>query len=167
MTILIGLKANNPPTDRRDEINTQLEIANNAILKYRYTKTPRLDGGLIMLAFSRNIRPYVDRELSLAADARRAKQYAKEFEHLENAHVLGQESTYQHTKVHCLMLAWGLRQGKLGEVWGQLFRIIGAASKTALGLVPSGNTGGSNISPFATRSLSAEHSAIIAKAKRL
>ena len=119
-----------------------------------------------MLTFSRNIAPFVTQELVLAADARRAQNPTKEFEHLENAHVLGQESTYQHTKVHCLMLAWAIRQGKAKEIWGQLFRIIGASTKTALGLVPSGNTGGSNISPFATRAISPAHRTIIEKAKQ-
>jgi hypothetical protein len=31
---------------------------------------------------------------------------------------------------------------------GQLIRIVGAATKTAIGWVPRGNTGGSNVSPF-------------------
>jgi hypothetical protein len=33
---------------------------------------------------------------------------------------------------------------------GQLFRIFGAATKTAFGLVPAGNTGGTDVSPFRT-----------------
>lgn len=119
-----------------------------------------------MLTFTRNIAPYVGKELALAARARRANHAAIEFKHLENAHVLGQESTYQHTKVHCLMLIWGLRQRNLREVLGQAFRIMGALSTTAIGLVPRGNTGGSNINPFAQLPLSQEHSAIISRAKQ-
>lgn len=119
-----------------------------------------------MLTFTRNIAPHVDKELALAASARRAKHAAIEFKHLENAHVLGQESTYQHSKVHCLMLIWGLRQRHWREVLGQLFRIIGALSTTAIGLVPRGNTGGSNISPFAKLPLSREYSDIISRAKQ-
>jgi hypothetical protein len=34
------------------------------------------------------------------------------------------------------------------ELFGQAVRIIGAATKTIFGLVPVGNTGGSNVSPF-------------------
>ena len=119
-----------------------------------------------MLTFTRNIAPHVNKELDLAAAAKRANKPEQEFTHLENAHVLGQESTYQHTKVHCLMLMWGLRQLNGREVLGQLIRIIGAATKTAIGLVPSGNTGGSNISPFTKLPLSAEHQQTILKARQ-
>lgn len=118
-----------------------------------------------MLTFTRNISRHVNRELDLAIEARRLNNAKLEFRHLENAHVLGQESTYLHTKVHCLMLMWGLRHRNLREVVGQLLRIIGAATKTALGLVPSGNTGGSNISPFAKLPLNQQHAHTIATAR--
>ncbi|CAA0080852.1 Uncharacterised protein [Zhongshania aliphaticivorans] len=119
-----------------------------------------------MRKFTKNIAPHVNKELGLALKARHRRDTAKEFTHLENAHVLGQESTYQHTKVHCLMLMWGIRQGDFREIFGQVFRIIGAATKTSLGLVPSGNTGGSNISPFATRPISSSHAQAIINAKK-
>ena len=87
------------------------------------------------------------------------------FEHLENAHVLGQESTYFHVKVHILMFCWAFKQNDLRELLGQTFRIAGAATKTAFGLIPSGNTGGSNVSPFKAMPISADHSDYIARAK--
>lgn len=62
--------------------------------------------------------------------------------------MLGQASTVEHVRVHWRMLLWGWQRRSAKECVGQLFRIAGAATKTALGLVPSGNTGGSNISPF-------------------
>lgn len=34
------------------------------------------------------------------------------------------------------------------EALGQVLRMAGAATKTALGWVPAGNTGGANVSPF-------------------
>jgi hypothetical protein len=37
---------------------------------------------------------------------------------------------------------------------GQVVRILGAATKTIFGLVPSGNTGGSNVSPFKSMAIS-------------
>ncbi len=46
------------------------------------------------------------------------------------------------------MLSWAVRQNDRREVFGQLFRIVGASTKTAIGLIPEGNTGGSNVSPF-------------------
>jgi hypothetical protein len=70
------------------------------------------------------------------------------FAHLERAHVLGQASTLHHVRVHLRMLAWGWRRRSPREVLGQITRVIGAATKTALGWVPTGNTGGANVSPF-------------------
>lgn len=67
------------------------------------------------------------------------------FRHLERAHVLGQTSTWQHTRVHWRMLMLGLRMHSPREIWGQILRIIGAATKTPLGIYPTGNTGGSNV----------------------
>ncbi len=99
-------------------------------------------------SFTRRIRPYVEQEIFQANIARSTKSFADEFRHLENAHVLGQASTFHHVKVHCMMLLWGIRQKNPTEVLGQVLRIIGALTKTFLGWVPAGNTGGSNISPF-------------------
>jgi hypothetical protein len=44
------------------------------------------------------------------------------------------------------MLLWRKRQRCAREVFGQLVRIAGAATKTVVGLVPQGNTGGTNVS---------------------
>jgi len=63
-----------------------------------------------------------------------------DFQHLENAHVLGQKSTYWHVKVHWLMLLLAVRNLETKEIFGQIFRMVGAATKTAIGLVPAGNT---------------------------
>lgn len=101
-----------------------------------------------MSRFSRNIRPYVDAELAAAREAEKVNDVTRAFMHLERAHVLGQASTVQHVRVHWLMFCWGWRQGSLRECSGQVLRMIGAATKTAIGLVPYGNTGGSNVSPF-------------------
>ncbi|MFO0334489.1 MAG: DUF3703 domain-containing protein [Pseudomonadota bacterium] len=79
---------------------------------------------------------------------RAARDYRTEFHHLERAHFLGQTSTIEHVRVHALMFAWALRQRNIRELIGQLLRIVGAATKTVFGLVPVGNTGGSNVSPF-------------------
>jgi hypothetical protein len=115
--------------------------------------------------FSKNIAPHVQAELEQAIHARRHGNTRKEFSHLENAHVLGQESTYWHVKVHWLMFLWALRNVALREILGQTFRIVGAATKTAVGLVPKGNTGGSNVSPFRVMPLTQEHEKLIQQAK--
>ena len=98
--------------------------------------------------FARRICRHVEDEIALAIEARTLGDPESEFSHLENAHVLGQASTYWHVKVHLLMLAWAIRNRSLREVIGQIIRVVGAATKTAIGLIPKGNTGGSNVSPF-------------------
>lgn len=101
-----------------------------------------------MSRFSRAIEPFVSAELKSAAQAKAEGQSEIAFRHLEHAHVLGQSATAQHVRVHWQMLRWGLAQRNMKEVFGQLFRLAGAATKTVFGLVPEGNTGGTNVSPF-------------------
>lgn len=118
-----------------------------------------------MSGFSRKIEPYVSQEILLSQQCRFNGDVGAEFRHLENAHVLGQESTYQHVRVHCLMFLWGLRQKDVGQTCGQILRVVGAITKTMIGLVPQGNTGGSNISPFKKLPVAPEFSRIIERAK--
>ena len=115
--------------------------------------------------FTKRIASYIKSELEDAKRARSAGNFSQEFTHLERAHVLGQESTYWHVKVHVLMLVWAIRNGSAREALGQVVRIVGAATKTAFGLVPQGNTGGANVSPFKKMSISPELSALIQRAK--
>jgi Protein of unknown function (DUF3703) len=118
-----------------------------------------------MSTFSRNIRPHVSRELAAATVATGQGDAATAFTHLERAHVLGQAATSQHVRVHIQMLWWGLRQQNLRECLGQVLRIVGAATKTAVGLVPHGNTGGSNVSPFKRMPVAADLDVCIQAAK--
>lgn len=118
-----------------------------------------------LFKFARAIRPYVQTELQLAREAEARHQSAVAFRHLERAHVLGQASTIEHVRIHWHMLVWGLRRRSLRECVGQAVRIVGAATKTAVGLVPRGNTGGSNVSPFERLPIPLELEAIIQKAQ--
>ena len=115
--------------------------------------------------FSKNISRFVKAELALAVRARESGDFSTEFRHFENAHVIGQESTYWHITVHALMLGWAIRNRQPKEFFGQTFRILGAATKTAIGLVPQGNTGGANISPFKVMPIKPEHQTVISNAK--
>ena len=115
--------------------------------------------------FTKRIASSVESELENAKLARSAGDFSQEFTHLERAHVLGQESTYWHVKVYVLMLVWATRNGLVREALGQVFRIVGAATKTAFGLVPQGNTGGANVSPFKKMPVSPELAALIQRAK--
>jgi hypothetical protein len=118
-----------------------------------------------MSKFATKIRPSVERELDGYRACLATGNPADAFTHLENAHVLGQESTYLHVQAHVHMACWAIRQRNIKEFTGQLIRIVGAAMKTAIGLVPPGNTGGCNVSPFRSMQLSPEHKELILRAK--
>ena len=110
----------------------------------------------IMKSYYDRIKPHWDLEVASAARAESDGDPHLAFRHLERAHILGQKSTWLHTRTHILMMRWGLRQPSSREVAGQLFRVVGAATKTAFGLVPAGNTGGANVSPFRTLPIPAD-----------
>lgn len=96
----------------------------------------------------RRLDNYIDAEVAAAEKLAKAGDAAGAFRHLERAHVLGQSSTYQHTRVHWLMLKHGVREKNGREIAGQVLRIGGAATKTPLGIYPKGNTGGANVNPL-------------------
>ena len=85
------------------------------------------------------------------------------FGHLERAHVLGQSRTFDHTRIHWRMFKLGLRMHSIREVWGQFLRIIGASTKTPLGIYPKGNTGGANVWFFRPMPIAEDLQQIIAR----
>ena len=101
-----------------------------------------------MSEFGRRIRPYVEREIRAAYQTEARGRPDIAFSHLERAHILGQASTVQHVRAHWHMFLWSIRQRNVRECLGQVIRIVGAAISTAVGLVPQGNTGGTNVNPF-------------------
>ncbi len=94
------------------------------------------------------LKKHVELECRAAADSGSKGDLAAAFAHLERAHVLGQSMTFEHTRVHWEMLKIGWKRRDLREIFGQIFRIGGASTKTPLGIYPKGNTGGANVSPF-------------------
>jgi hypothetical protein len=119
-----------------------------------------------MNAYHRNIHPWVEAELLHATRADIAGQPNDAFTHLERAHVLGQPSTVLHVRVHWHMFLWGWRHKQPRECCGQLLRIVGAATKTAIGWVPSGNTGGAKVSPFRPMPIAPDLAAMIQASTR-
>jgi hypothetical protein len=81
--------------------------------------------------------------------------------------VLGQASTREHVRVHWRMLVWAWRKRDGRELFGQVYRLAGAATKTFIGMVPMGNTGGANVSPVRPMPVDPELAAIIERANRL
>ncbi len=118
-----------------------------------------------MSTFGRRIRPYVESEILAAYQAEARGQPDVAFSHLERAHILGQTSTVEHVRVHWHMFLWGIRQRDVRECLGQLLRIVGAAIGTAIGLVPQGNTGGTNVTPFKSMPIPPELAALIEEAR--
>jgi hypothetical protein len=101
-----------------------------------------------MSTFEIRVQSSVQAELDAAAAAEALGHFHTAFQHLERAHVLGQASTVEHVRVHWLMLRFAVRNGLAGQAFGQLWRIVAAALFTAVGLVPEGNTGGTDVSGF-------------------
>ena len=113
--------------------------------------------------FTQAAKPYVLKKLNTAHESFSSNDDDAGFKALEDAHVIGQHSTYHHTRVHYEMLKFGIKRRDLKEVFGQIFRLVGALTKTAIGLLPDGNTGGANVSPFKPMPISPENKAILEK----
>lgn len=115
--------------------------------------------------FYKNIKKHIDAEIEKAADLIKSGDLSNAFGHLERAHVLGQSITMEHTRVHWLMLKIGWQKRDFREIFGQFLRIIGAASKTPLGIYPTGNTGGANVWFFKPLPVPNDLEKIISEAK--
>jgi hypothetical protein len=123
----------------------------------------RFDEGRFV-SYRTAIRSSFDREIA-AAHEERVLNSREEFRRLERAHVLGQAVTTLHVAAHVAMLRWAFRERDYREALGQIVRIFGAASKTALGWIPAGNTGGANVSPFRSMPIADDLSADILRAR--
>lgn len=111
--------------------------------------------------FNQRIARSVDDEIIAAERCEASSDYGSAFKHLERAHVLGQSITFEHTRVHWRMLKIALKTKNWREVYGQIFRIAGASTKTPLGIYPTGNTGGADVYFFKPMPVPADLQAII------
>ena len=87
-------------------------------------------------------------EIAAARTRMAAGELEAAMRHLERAHVIGQLQVWPHVLSHWLMLKIELRRGRPLAVLGQLVRIVLGALGSAVNVVPTGNTGGSDISMF-------------------
>jgi hypothetical protein len=117
--------------------------------------------------FALRIHPSVQAELDTAAGLEARGEPVAAFAHLERAHILGQQSTVLHARVHWAMFRWALRRNVAREAVGQAWRVVAAMLKTWLGWVPSGNTGGANVSGFAPMPVPADLQRLIDAARAL
>ena len=95
-------------------------------------------------------------EVTLARALMRQGDLDGAFVHLERAHVLGQASVRWHVLVHWLMFEVAIRRYQGIAALGQAVRIVLGAIGSAVGRVPTGNTGGSEVSMFAPMPIAPE-----------
>lgn len=89
-----------------------------------------------------------DAEINAARARMAAGELDAAMRHLERAHVIGQLQVWPHVLSHWLMMKLELRRGRPFAAFGQFVRIVLGAIGSAVGVVPTGNTGGSDISMF-------------------
>ena len=92
-----------------------------------------------------------ERIAGLRAEARgleRSGEVDEAWSCLSDAHVLSQPWARSHVGVHWSMLAMGFRAGSIGEVVGQLARLVAAGPASTLKRFPTGNSGRANVSAF-------------------
>ena len=89
-----------------------------------------------------------DREIALAEEFTAKGELEAGFAHLERAHVIGQAFVVPHARAHWLMLKVELRRRQPVAAFGQVVRFVLGILGSAVGIVPVGNTGGSNVSMF-------------------
>ena len=89
-----------------------------------------------------------DREIALGRELLACDDPAGAFRHLERAHVIGQTFVGAHAKTHWLMFKLEFRRRRFSAVSGQAVRLVLGIIGSAVGIVPIGNTGGTDISMF-------------------
>lgn len=105
-------------------------------------------------------------EMAAARRLAASGRLALAMRHLETAHVLGQRQVLPHVRTHWGMLQIALRRGALKDAFGQALRIVLGAIGSAVGIVPTGNTGGSDIGMFVRRPVDPELAALIDRQRR-
>lgn len=102
-----------------------------------------------------------DQEISFGRQFIAAGDLDRAFRHLERAHVIGQTFVGAHAKAHWLMFMLEIRRRRLVAAFGQAVRIVLGVVGSAVGVVPVGNTGGTDVSMFKRLPISPELQKII------
>ena len=89
-----------------------------------------------------------EKEIALAKEHIAWGELEAGFSHLERAHVIGQAFVVSHARSHGLMLLFEVRRRRPIAAFGQVVRLVLGILGSAVGRVPVGNTGGSDISMF-------------------
>jgi hypothetical protein len=96
-----------------------------------------------------------------ARQARNTGDPAREWHHLERAHILSQPLPAPHVRTHMAMLGYGVRHRDRREITGQLVRLLVAGPGSIVGRYPLGNTGGANVDAVAPMTIPSDLQAIL------
>jgi hypothetical protein len=102
-----------------------------------------------------------DQAIVEARQAMTLQQWQPALEQLKRAHVLGQLAVWPHFYTHWLMAGVEWRRHRFGAVAGQLIRMLLGVIGSAVGKVPTGNTGDSDINMFVSLPIDPELQQII------
>lgn len=102
-----------------------------------------------------------EKEIALAKQHIARDELRQGYFHLERAHVIGQAFVVPHARSHWLMLKVEFRRKRPCAALGQALRIVLGVLGSAIGVVPVGNTGGSDISMFKRLPIAPELQSII------
>lgn len=94
------------------------------------------------------LKIFIMREFKSGKTCFKEKRFSEAFFHFERAHILGQKNVLFHTFAHLWMLRVALANRDFKEIVGQIFRIPTGFLGSIFGIVPIGNSGGSNVNPF-------------------
>jgi hypothetical protein len=89
-----------------------------------------------------------ENEIALAKELIAKDELEAAFRHLERAHVIGQGFVVPHATSHWLMLRVEFQRRRVMAAFGQTVRLVLGIVGSAVGIVPVGNTGGTDISMF-------------------
>ncbi len=106
-------------------------------------------------------------EIAIARSSLRRGRHERAMRHLERAHILGQRSVRAHVLVHWLMFVVAVARRQPLAAFGQIVRIVLGAFGSAIGVVPVGNTGGSDVSMFAPMEIPADLARLVEGGRRV
>jgi hypothetical protein len=107
-----------------------------------------VDRGFSGAAMNPRLEQAFEKEIASARALMLQNEHDRAFAHLERAHVLGQQHAVPHVLSHWLMLRVAAHRRDPAAMLGQAARIVLGAVGSLAGSVPTGNTGGTNISMF-------------------
>jgi hypothetical protein len=103
-----------------------------------------------------------DNEIAVAKKHIASGELEASFPHLERAHIIGQAFVVPHVISHWLMLKVEFRRKRIMAALGQVARIVLGMLGSTVGVVPVGNTGGTDVSMFKRMAIPADLRNIIA-----